>query len=204
MGEYPNAHGPVIFYLHGNGENIAALEAGGMTEGLSQHGHLYVPEYPGLGPLGGDPSQKLIMEKVRADLVFVRMKHPDRKLLIIGRSLGAAVAAQLNLPAPDGLLLISPWKSLREAARANKLGFLTRFVSDAFWEANAWDTESIAEAGPKVLIIHGSLDQMIPFEQGLDVAEKYGTVVKAIDSGHNDLFTKPEAWTAIGDFVGEI
>lgn len=202
IAHYPNQNGPVIFYLHGNGENIEGLEKSGFTAALSKLGYLTVPEYPGLGPLSAQkPSQETIMAQVRKHYTDLRKdwSGTGRKIVIIGRSLGAAVAAQLaKMENPDGLILISPWTKFEDAARATRFGFLTNIIDGDFVGANSWDTiAAMTDYKGKVSVIHGTSDTLIPIAQGRSVARVLKISITEVPSDHNNIFSKQETWNAI-------
>src|SRR4029077_11609717 len=85
---------------------------------------------------------------------------------------------------PRPLVLLSPYASIPEMAAMRYPIFPTRpLVKDRF------DTEAkIADVRLPILVVHGELDELIPFAQGLAIynrADHPKTFVALRDAGHN-------------------
>ncbi len=121
------ARGPAratVVVFHGNAGG--ASDRVWYADRLSRLGlRVILAEYPGYGPRPGPLGEEaLTADAVRTvDLARQRFGGP---LLVIGESLGAAVAAGVVARAPqavDGLVLITPWDRLESVAR-HHYGFL--------------------------------------------------------------------------------
>jgi fermentation-respiration switch protein FrsA (DUF1100 family) len=209
LAELPNDDGPIIFYCHGNFQNIKsllkyqegeaeALFGFGFMQWLHQRGHVVIPEYPGINPVSGEPSEPVIMAKVKADFEMIKNKYPGRDIVVIGWSLGAAVASHLTKSGVDSLILISPWTSAKEAAKAHRLGFLVRWVGDDFWHKNSWlSLKTLESYGGELAVIHGKKDRLIPVSHGEAIAGKKLVDPVIVESGHNDILVQSKTLDSI-------
>lgn len=199
--------GPIIFYFHGNGESLSALSMIGLTDVLGQLGHTILMEYPGIHPAPGEPTEKEITYKAVKMIEEVKAALPDREIVIMGRSLGAAVAmAAASHTGPDKLILISPWTDFESVAKKSPLGWATFLVTNDFWNANEWNSlEKASLSEYNALVIHGADDKLIPYEMGEEMARELRAVMfKVPGRGHNDVLHDPEAWGAIIKFMANI
>jgi hypothetical protein len=76
-------------------------------------------EYPGYGPRPGQPSEARLVADAESSITLAH-EHYGKPLLLIGESLGAAVAAaatDTQTSLIDGLLLITPWDKLANVAK---------------------------------------------------------------------------------------
>jgi len=196
-------------WLHGNAgnighrlENIAVLHE---RLGVS----VFIFDYRGYGQSGGRPSEAGLYRDAAAALAQVRGlpgANPER-VVLFGRSLGAAVAVELATREPvHGLILESPFTSVRAMAHVAfpyvPLGpFLrTRFDSLA----------KVPGLRVPLLILHSPTDEVVPYAQGeeLFAAAPEPKRFHAIGggAGHNDSYLRGgEAyWQALGDFLASL
>lgn len=159
-------------------------------------------EYPGYPGAAGAPSEDSLVEATEAALQhLIGSLRVDRSRLVLeGQSVGTGVAVTM---ASRGwgtrLVLLSPYTSL-PAVAAKAFPFLptSLLMRDRF------DSASKAP-GLKLptLIIHGTKDEVIPFELGesLSKAIPGAKFVPGTGAGHNDLFDREETLAAIFEFV---
>lgn len=197
---------PVILYYHGNGTDLKLIEP--ILERLNTYGHVIAHEYPGYGNVEGDPNEAEFLAKLRLDLLNAKVDHLRKDVVLLGRSLGAAVASQLAQEGVDKLILISPWTSAKAAAENSvSSNFIFRMlfkrVSDDFWRKHEWNSlEAVSKFDGPALVIHGKEDKLIPFSHGEQIAAALGVKITAIEgAGHNDIFTKAELWSAVQNFL---
>jgi pimeloyl-ACP methyl ester carboxylesterase len=210
LDEAPAPAAPAILFLHGNGQNLATLAKGhalGRMQGLPAH--VLTIDYPGYGRSAGKPSEAALVASARAALAALHQRHPASPLYLVGWSLGAAVAVQVARAeaaagaggAPlAGLVLLSPWTSLLDAADHQFPRWLARlFICDCYDSAAA----ARAIALP-ALVIHGARDDLVPVEQGRRVAAALPGLRRLVivdQAQHNDLLTFPETWAALAAFL---
>lgn len=203
--EVPGPGSPII-YLHGNGTSLTAV--GSLLVHLSQFYHVYAVEYPGINPVPGEPSESSLENAALSLYQYVESVHPDKPVTIIGRSLGAAVAAQVaDLLPPAKLILISPFSSFADAAGAavSIPGLVSILKQTDFYKANTYKTEKVMlEYEGPVLVIHGQKDSIIPLEQGRAVAKAAGgnlVILEEVD--HNNVYQNEFTFMAIHAFINE-
>ena len=197
---------PAAAFFHGNGENLETLRLSGLYDQLAALGmHLLAVEYPGYVPGSGQPSEASLTAAGRAGLDWLAKRHPSSPRLVLGWSLGAAVAIGTAAGADgvDGLVLISAWADLPSLAKTHYPGWLVGLgLSDTY--------DSVAAAGKievPVLMIHGGADEIIPIGEGRRLHRALGDASRFVEvpgAGHNDLLARPVVWEELGTFVREI
>jgi fermentation-respiration switch protein FrsA (DUF1100 family) len=138
-----------------------------LGRGLAGEGFAVIlAEYRGYGGNEGSPTERGLAADARAVMAWARVRFPDRRLILFGESLGAAVAVGLATETPvDGLVLRSPFTSLSRAASANYFGLpLGALLWDDYPTINR-----IAAIGGPVTVIAGSDDSIIPASQSREV-----------------------------------
>lgn len=177
--------GPVVVFLHGNGEIIDqwAQELSWYTDrGIS----VLLPEYRGYGRSAGKPSQKAIVEDVRAftDRLLGLDTVDSERLIVHGRSLGGGFAAQLvESHQPAALILGSSFTSLPDAAQA-------LIPVPKFFVRDKLEVENVLRGyNGAALIVHGEDDTVIPVSHARRNAAvaKNSTLVVYERTGHNNM-----------------
>jgi uncharacterized protein len=153
-------------------------------------------DFPGYGESNGKPSPRTILETfqvvipIASDSVGLTSVPDASRLRFFGHSLGAAACliAASEFDIRHGVLL-SPFTSTMEMSRlvvGVPLGFLVTHRFD-----NVARLDEILERGPaRILILHGTHDEVVPFQMGRRLADGRGEGVKfiAIDGGmHNNI-----------------
>lgn len=194
---------PVLVFFHGNGENLETLKWGG-TYGrfAALDAPVLVLDYPGYGRSGGQPSEQSLKRASEAAMKWVGSRYPERRLVVCGWSLGAALAVHLAATHPDevdGMVAMSPWTSLSEVATKH---FPDWVVSLGLRESY----DSLAIAGritSPSLVIHGASDNIIAASQGERLAASLSKAKWILVPGaaHNDLLGFPSVWQEIDNFV---
>ncbi len=196
-GRSPASPGPVVFFAHGNGELIDY--AAPALEPYRQRGiSVALLEYRGYGRSGGSPSEQALVADVVDfyDAVTARPEVDPDQTLAHGRSLGGGVMCGLARRRPlRGLILESTFRSVKVIAR--------RFMLPGVFVADPFDNEAAVRAfeGP-ALVIHGTRDEIIPFEHGRTLARLApDAALVEFTAGHNDLPHGARYWQAIDDLL---
>lgn len=206
---HSDRHKPVIVYLHGNGMNIGSLWEGNVLKAFdSLETHWAVVDFPGYGRSSGVPSMPSINAATDALMNWVKVSFPHSKIIVWGRSMGAAVAAQLaerHQASVHNLILTSPWADAYSLAK-DKVGSLVDDVPKDWFEKNSWKTtEAVRNLSLPTLTIHGTKDKVIPIKFGKQVfasfPEGVASFLELPDRAHNDIFGSPEYWQAIRGMV---
>jgi len=202
------APGPAVLFLHGNAGDIShrtPMARGLLREGLS----VLLLEYRGYGGSEGTPSEDGLSADALAGYDFMVEQVGDpRGIVVLGRSMGGAVAARLVADRPTGgLILESAFTSLGAMART-----LYPFFPGFFFRRlrGRFDTlAKVREVEVPVLVVHGAEDEIVPVQMGrvlYDAAEGSDRQwMEVPGAGHNDVFwVGGEGYfRALGAFVRE-
>ena len=151
---------------------------------------MFIFDYRGYGRSAGKPTEEGLYQDARAAHQYVtetRRVSPGR-LVIFGRSLGAAVAGTLVSQRPAaGLILESPFPSVAAMAKEQSLGLLARILLQSRFPL----IDRLKDVHVPVLVIHGDRDEIVPIHLGREVYDAAGPpkslyVVEGAD--HNDLY----------------
>lgn len=179
----------VLLWCHGNAGNIIhRLE--NLVElyrlGLS----VFIFDYRGYGRSSGTPSEEGLYDDALAAYAYlIETRHvaPER-LVLFGRSLGAAVAADVVSRKPAaGLILESPFPSVGAVARAHYLGLPVDWLLGA--EFNL--IERLRKITVPVLVVHGDRDEVVPIQLGrlvFEAAREPKSFYLVPGADHNDLY----------------
>ena len=189
-----------MIIFHGNGGNIGDRMS--WVRLLHDLGvHVFIFDYRGYGKSEGKPFEEGLYRDARAVYHWwARERQPrGEKLIIVGESLGGAVAVHLAARVPAAALILqSTFTSARDMAKTMfPIGLLLPLTGVRF---NS-ETEVAAIACPK-LIIHGTRDEIVPFRLGqrlYDVAPHPKSFYPVPEAGHNDL-----VWIAGTDYSRQL
>lgn len=160
----------LILYFHANAEDIVLginfLKALMKSTGLS----VFSMEYPGYSMYPGSPSENQIFEDSEAVFEFVQqtLKIPSSSILVLGRSLGTAVASHVcTKVVAQSLVLLSPLASIGHVAQDSYGAIAKALIKDGF---------SNVSMAPNVrcptLIVHGEKDDIILPSHSQDIKSK--------------------------------
>lgn len=158
-----------LLFFHGNAGNIShRLDSILIFHELGLS--VLILDYRGYGRSQGNPSEEGTRRDARAawrHLVEDRGLAPG-EIVVFGRSLGAAVAAELARGRkPAAVILESAFTSVPDIAQEAYWFLPARWLS-RFEYATA---EYVAEIPAPVLVIHSEDDEIIPFHHGRTVFE---------------------------------
>lgn len=181
-----------VVYFHAT--NQAAADAFFFARDLAGRGmNVCVPEHRGYGGLAGEPTGEAILEDAEAALAACPATGPR---VLVGRSLGAAVAAEMAARGQaDALVLVSPFTSLAEVA--SPFGW-------ALAPADRLDVRAALRAvRVPVTVLHGTRDRLIPFRMGQELAGLAGARwIPLARVGHNELFLGDARQSLLGAIAG--
>ena len=199
-----------LLWLHGNAgnmshrvENIALIRAR-LGAGV------FIIDYRGYGLSAGKPSEKgLYMDAEAAFdwLVSERGLDAETEIVIFGRSLGVGVAVQTAVGRKvRGVILESGFTSVRDMARENTLAALLAFAIMPMLEARYDSASKIGGLRAPVIILHGDMDAVVPFEMSrrlYEAAPEPKTFHQIIGARHNDTVQVggESYWEALRRFV---
>jgi fermentation-respiration switch protein FrsA (DUF1100 family) len=180
----PPDRAPLVVYFHGNGGNLSSL--GSVVADYEEAGcGLLAVDYRGFGDSQGEPSEEGLYLDGLATYDFARKNHPERPIILHGRSLGGGVASFVATEREcKKLILESTFTSTKELARHSHGDKAARLI-------DGFDTLARADAieGP-VLLVHGTSDETVPFFMGQDLLNALGskaTLWEVKGAGHNTV-----------------
>jgi pimeloyl-ACP methyl ester carboxylesterase len=184
----------VVLYLHGNGGNLASWFTNAAFYRRANF-DLVMPDYRGYGKSTGRiESAEQLQADVRAVWATVAERYRGQRVVVLGRSLGTALAADLaaQLGAqgrpPDLTVLVSPYTSMA-ALTAEYYPWVPRAVLRYPLDTAA----HLARVRGPVLLLHGAQDTLIRVHH----AQRLQALVPAAHlhvvqgAGHNDIHEFP-------------
>lgn len=180
------APAPVLLWMHGNAGNLTGRAP--HAQELARQGlEVLVFDYRGYGRSEGSPDEEGIYADAAAAhrwLVGEGEVDPER-IVLYGRSLGAAPAARLSTRVEHGgLILVSPFPSAASMGRRILPGL--HLLARSRFPVARW----VAERHTPLLVIHGQRDDIVPVELGrrvFEAAAEPKELVLLPGAGHNDI-----------------
>ena len=190
--------------LLGFGGNAWNAEATALTlHALFPHRNVAAFHYRGYAPSSGRPSARALFSDTLIILDHLVRTQAGERVIPVGFSIGAAVAAYLARHRPvAGLILVTPFDSLEAMAR------------DLYWWApvglllrNRMPTIEFVRGSlvPTALII-AERDAIVPARRSAPLRAAIRNLVfeRTIDAGHNDLYDHPEFAAAAREALARI
>jgi len=178
----------VLLWFHGNAENIGTgLEH---LRALAKIGvNILAVDYRGYGKSEGKPDEAGVYHDADAayDYLLKQRHFRAEDIFIYGHSLGGAVAVNLASRRPcGGLIVQSSFTSARAMARrVFSIPLIAYAVKSRFDSL-----QKIREVRAPILIVHGTRDDVVPFEMGQQLfaaAPEPKRFYPLEGAGHNDL-----------------
>ena len=195
-----------LVWFHGNAGNISHR----MENLVDLHDRLglnvFVFDYRGYGRSEGRPSEQGTYLDAEAALAYVKTR-PDvdgRKIVLFGRSLGCAIAAEVTISNDVyAVVLESPFTSVQALAKRAYpflpgIGALVR---------TRYDTLSkVRQVSAPVMVLHGDRDDVAPFDMGRELFEAANPPKRFYSiagAGHNDTYLVGGSayYSALADFL---
>jgi hypothetical protein len=178
----------VVLFFHGNAGNISdRLDSIRIFNELGLS--VFIFDYRGYGQSEGEPSEQGTYRDGEAAWRYLtEERHIDpARILMFGRSLGAAVAAETALEhKPRALILESAFTSIPAMARAS----MPWLPVGPFLRTHYDTLRKIGSVACPVLVVHSRDDEIIPFAQGkalFDAAHEPKAFLE-LRYGHNEGF----------------
>ncbi len=196
-----------VAFFHGNAGNIANRAP--IARDLSGRGlDVLLIDYRGYGRSEGKPSEDGLYRDGAAAYAHLRDRRgvPPEELVLIGNSLGAAVALAVAESSPAaGVVITAGFRSLPSLARALYPWLPGRILE---WNNNRFDNESrIARVAMPILVGWGGQDEIVPREHGRALyaaAREPKRWHESPRASHNDLWGDGEFWAALDRFLSDV
>lgn len=172
----------VWLMLHGNGGQ--ASQRSYARQRMNERDALFVMEYPGYGARLGKPSRDAFNSAAADALAELRLRFPERKIGVIGESIGTGPASWLGSQsdAPDKIVLVVPFDRLERVAKAK-----FPYLPVGLIMQDKWDNAAALQGYSGVLEIYGAADdQIIPVAHARDLAAALPSAkFRVLPGGHN-------------------
>lgn len=178
----------VLLWFHGNAGNLSD-RAEIMFALASIPVDVVIPDYRGYGRSEGNPSEAGLERDAIAVWHFVTGERgiPGRSVVILGESLGGAVAIDLATRVdPGGLIVQSSFTSVPDLA-ARYYPFVPRLLIRTRFDS----LSRIPTVTCPKLFVHSRADEIIPYEHGrrlFEAAAPPKSWYEVAGAGHNEMF----------------
>lgn len=176
----------LVIYFHGNSKNLQHW--GNYLPDVVNRGYDVVAiDYRGYGKSDGDVSEEGMYEDAELVYEWASKNHPDKKIVLWGRSLGTGVASYLSTQAKaEKLVLETPFYNMPELVKT-RFPFLVVPVDLKYKFPNH---QNIENNQITTMIIQGTKDSIVPLKSAsklkaiLETDDHFFTIKGA---GHRNL-----------------
>lgn len=184
----PHAGPKALIYFGGNAEDVS-LNLPAFTQAFPEHA-LYLLHYRGYAGSGGSPSEEAIQRDALALFDQVHAAHPQT--VVMGRSLGSAVAIRLASQRPASrLVLITPFDSLQAFATRQFPYLPIKWLLKDRFESTTY----AARIRVPTLLVAAEQDEVIPLSSTEALYRHFPPGVATLkvipDQGHNSISESP-------------
>jgi hypothetical protein len=178
-----------LIYFGGNAEDVT-YSLPELAEAFPDHS-LYLLHYRGYGASSGKPSEAALHADALVLFDRVRAGHPE--VVVVGRSLGSAVAVRLASLRPVArLVLVTPFDSLlRVAERHYRFLPVGSLLQDRY---ESW-RDAPRVTAPTLLIV-AERDEIAPRAHAEELLRQFPPGVARLEvvpgAGHNTISARPE------------
>jgi len=162
--------GKLLIFFHGNAEDVGMCYTLMSCFRRRLNVRVLAFEYPGYGLYGYEEkdADRMLRDALTVfDYAVSVLKVREKDIFVFGRSIGCSVASYLaKYRDPSFAILMSPFKSLKDAAVAVVGSFLATMVAERLDNA-----EMVKTVKAPILIIHGKQDELIPYQQAQELYE---------------------------------
>lgn len=180
-----------VLVMHGNAGNVATRGPWLKYLQTKMRVNVFLFDYRGYGRSQGKPTVDGVLQDARAARAkLVELSHvPSEQLVLMGESLGGAVAVQMaSEVAPRALILQSTFSSYRDAAQQH-----APLLAWAVPRKKLDSVTAIAKYRGPLLQSHGTADEVLPLALGeklFQAANEPKQFVRIVGAGHNNWLTE--------------
>lgn len=180
----------IVIYFHGNTGNMAT-QSGHIPIFLQHHYDVLMMDYPGFGKSTGPNSELDLYNDGLVSYQLAKNYFPADSIIIYGRSLGTAIAAELaSKQACKMLILESPFYSMDDLAKRYfpfyPVSYLLRYHFPIY--------HFVPRVKSTVIIFHGKEDKIVRYKESVKLKPllKNGDKYITLENGsHNMLYKHP-------------
>jgi uncharacterized protein len=189
VSERPHAGDKAVIYFGGNAEDVTASLP--LLDRAYPGRALYLLHYRGYAGSTGTPSEQALVGDALALLDRVAQAHPD--IVVVGRSLGAAVALQVaSQRQVSRLVLVTPFDSLQALAAAQFPYLPVRWLLRDRYDSSR---HALRVTAPTLIVAAGA-DEIIPARSTATLLSRFPQDVASMrvleGAGHNSISGHPE------------
>lgn len=188
-----------ILYSHGNAEDLGLCLYSLDRLAVTCNSDVFAYDYCGYGVSEGSASEAGCYLAIDAAYEYLKDKVDPKRIVALGRSIGSGPTVDLVSRNPQirGMVLQSPIESGGRAVFGNKVSWVA-YRMDIFR-----NYEKVALIKCPVFIMHGTVDEVVPWANGKAIQEGCVNAVEPFwvqGCGHNDM---PEAqcYAKVRDFL---
>ena len=162
-------------------------------------------DYPGFGKSTGSPGEQSCYASADAAyqwLISIK-KIPPEKIILMGQSLGCAMACELSVKKEHrALVLLSPFTTIRDRGQEIMPIFPVKWLMGHLYD----NKSKLANYQKPLLIGHSTTDEVIPFHHGQQLFEAAGTKDKTFYKieGESHNAHPPGFFQAMKEFLGKL
>lgn len=184
----PTPGQPVVLYLSGNSGNLGHRSRR-FGDFLDAGYGLIAPAYRGANGSGGKPSEINLTKDIFLIWDKLVLDAPYTQTIVYGESLGAALAVKLAAKREVGAVILeAPFLTLPELISTQLPEVDVEIIMSQIWDTRS----TIADVSEPLMIIHGTLDPLVPFAHGQGVFRRAGSEDKVFyqitGAGHVGLW----------------
>lgn len=180
----------VILWAHGNAGNISHRIENILLMRKNLDVGVFIFDYRGYGLSEGKPNEKGLYADMEGAYLWLSKRIPENRIVLFGRSLGAAIATKLSIEkrSSQSLILESPFENTIEMGKR-----IFPFLPLRWLMKQKFDTKAIIHSVEiPLLLLHGDKDTIVPFQQGknlFDLASEPKQFFQIKGANHNDTFS---------------
>ena len=180
----------VILWAHGNAGNISHRIENILLMRKYLDVGVFIFDYRGYGLSEGKPNEKGLYADMEGAYLWLSKRIPENRIVLFGRSLGAAIATKLSIEkgSSQSLILESPFENTIEMGKR-----IFPFLPLRWLIKQKFNTRAIIHSVKiPLLILHGDKDTIVPFQQGknlFNLASEPKQFFQIKGANHNDTFS---------------
>ena len=192
----------VILFAHGNGGTLGDFRVIAALYAKYFNASVFSIEYPGYGPAQGEASESSVNSNYQTAYNFLvsTAGYPSGNIVLMGYSIGTGPAIKLagdlctlGTP-PSAVITIAAFMSIIDIVKDMKGRlFFNQLIAHTI--NNRWDSmENIKNVTCPVLLLHGMLDPMIPYNHSKSLYSNCPSntkVLRLIPAATHDKFQEP-------------
>jgi uncharacterized protein len=193
---------PIVFYYGGNAEDVS-VQLSYLDPPLSMS--FLILNYRGFGESTGCPTQKnLFSDALKIfDLILKEHKATAEQICLVGRSIGASIAAyvasQRNV---KKLVLVTPFDAIANVFSASSWLFPLKKALGRYFNT----AQYLEHVNAKILVISASNDEVVPRKCLENLIEKFPDEIALVEiqgADHQNISDYPEYEAAIESYISE-